>query len=102
VPKNFPVWALTVVNGLLAIVAMYAFLRGYDVLFKREANPATIVWSARIAMFWRLGIGAYVAGPVALLAFLAARRNLPLTTRVTAVLVPAVGALIAIQGAFLP
>lgn len=100
--KHLPLLALAAVNALLAIVATYALLRSYDVFFKAEPNPATIVWSAHIAMFWRLGVGVYVAGMVALIVLLAGRRNLALTTRITAALVPAVGALIAIQGALLP
>jgi hypothetical protein len=102
VPRKLPPLILAFLNALLAVVATYAVLRGYDVLFKSEPNPATIIWSARIAMFWRLGVGIYVAGPAAIIAWLAASRNLPLTTRVTAALVPIVGALIAVQGGFLP
>jgi hypothetical protein len=100
--KQLPALVLALVNALLAVVAAYAFLRAYDVLFRSEPNPATIIWSARIAMFWRLGVGVYVAGPAAILAWLAASRNLTLTTRVTAALVPVVGGLIALQGGFLP
>ena len=100
--KQLPAVILASIDALLAVIATYAVLRGYDVLFRAEANPATVIWSARIAMFWRLGVGVYVAGPAALMAWLAASRNLPLTTRVTAALVPIVGALIAIQGGFLP
>jgi hypothetical protein len=102
VRKHLPLAAVTAVNALLAVVATYAFLRGYDVLFKEEPNPATIVWSAHIAMFWRLGIGLYVAGFAAMTAVVFGRRNFAATLRVTAALVPAVGALIALQGAFLP
>lgn len=93
---------IVALNAILTVVATYALLRGYDVLFKNEPNPATIIWSAKIAMFWRLGIGTYVAGMTAVMTLLFARRNLALATRVTAALVPIVGALIALQGAFLP
>jgi hypothetical protein len=102
VRKHLPMILVVAANAILAIVATYALQRTYDVLFRSEPNPATIVWSAHIAMFWRLGIGVYVAGPVALMTFMAARRDLARTTRVTAALVPLVGGLIAIQGAFLP
>ena len=94
--------AVIAVNALLAVAATYAFLRGYDVCFKSEPNPATIVWSAHVAMFWRLGVGLYVAGFVAMITAIAGQRNFVATVRVTAALVPAVGALIAIQGAFFP
>lgn len=100
--KHLPLVAVAAVNALLAIVATYALIRGYDVVFKSEPNPATIVWSAHIAMFWRLGIGLYVGGFAAMVAVLLGRRNFAMTLRVTAALVPAIGALIALQGALLP
>jgi hypothetical protein len=90
------------VNAILAIVATYAVLRVCDVFLKDEPDPATVVWSVHIAMFWRLGIGIYVAGMVAFAVFLLARANLVVATRVTMALVPIVGALIALQGVFLP
>ena len=102
VRKPLSLVAVAAVNALLAVVATYAFLRGYDVCFKSEPNPATILWSAHVAMFWRLGIGLYVGGFVAMMSALAGRRNFGSTVRATAVLVPAIGALIAIQGAFFP
>ena len=93
---------MVVIDALLSIVATYAILRAYDVFFIREPNPATIVWSAHIAMFWRLGVGVYVAGMVAVMALLLSRRNLALAVGLTATLVPIVGAMIAVQGALLP
>ena len=89
-------------DAILSVVATYAVLRAYDVFFRNEPNPATIVWSAHIAMFWRLGVGLYVAGMTAVLAYMMASKDLPLATRVTAALVPVVGAMIAVQGALLP
>src|SRR5580700_8922169 len=104
VPNRDPwsIAAVVAIDAILAVLATYAGLRGFDVCFKSAPNPATIVWSAHIAMFWRLGVGVYVAGLVAVMAFLLARRDLALAVRVTSVLVPVVGAMIAIQGAFLP
>jgi hypothetical protein len=102
VRKHLPLVAIAAVNALLAIVATYALLRGYDAAFKAEANPATIVWSAHIAMFWRLGVGLYVGGFAAIMVLVFGQRNLGATVRVTAALVPAIGALIALQGIFLP
>jgi hypothetical protein len=91
-------------NAILAVVATYAALRGFAVLFEKEADPAGVVWSpsAHIAMFWRLGIGVYVGGMLSMLVFMLARRDFALAVRVTGVLVPVVGALIAIQGVLLP
>jgi hypothetical protein len=93
---------VTAIAALLAIPATYACLRAYDVLFKSEANPASVIWSAKIAMFWRLGIGAYVAGMVAPLAFLGARADLDRAVRVLATSAVVVAAMIAFQGLFLP
>ncbi len=87
---------------LLAIPATYALLRTYDVLFRHEPNPATVVWSVHIAMFWRLAIGAYAAGMVAPLVFVAARRNFEGTLKVLYVLVFVVASIAALQGLFLP
>jgi hypothetical protein len=100
--NHLPVIVVVAIDAILSVVATYAVLRAYDVLFKSEPNPATVIWSQHIAMFWRLGIGVYVAGMTCLLAYPMARRNLATATRVTAMLVPVVGAMIAIQGAFLP
>jgi hypothetical protein len=96
------VWIATVITALISIPATYALLRAYEVLWKTEPNPATIVWSPHIAVFWRIGIAAYVAGMVAPLAYLAARRD---HARLLRVLYPSLivaGAMIAIQGLFMP
>jgi len=100
--QRLPVIVATALAAILSVPATYAVLRAYDVLFKNEPNPATIVWSAHIAMFWRLGIGAYVAGMVVPLALMAARANLARTMRVLYVCVYVVIAMVGIQGLFMP
>jgi hypothetical protein len=100
--KHVPLLTAVLVAGLLVIPATYAVLRGYDVLFKAEANPATVIWSNRIAMFWRLSIGGYFAGMVAFVVYLAARRNLARTIQTLDVLVLVVAAMITVQGLLLP
>jgi hypothetical protein len=87
---------------LLSVPVTYAVLRGRDVLFGREANPALVVYSSKIAMFWRLGIAAYVAGMVAPLAFFGARRDLSRAVRAVYVLALVSATLIAVQGLLLP
>ena len=96
------VWIATVVAALISVPATYALLRTYEVLWKSEPNPATIVWTPHIAVFWRIGIAAYVAGMVAPLAYLAARRDLARLLRVLYPSLLIAGALIAIQGVFMP
>jgi hypothetical protein len=97
-----PVWIATVVATLLSMPATYALLRAYDVLFRSEPNPAKIVWTPHIAMFWRLGVGVYVAGMVAPLVYMAARRDLTRTTQLLSVSVLVVGAMIGLQGLLMP
>jgi hypothetical protein len=92
----------SLVSALLSMPATYAALRAYDVVWRSEPNAAKVVWSPHIAMFWRLGIGVYVAGMVAPLVYLAARRDLARTTRALSASVLVVGALISIQGLLLP
>jgi hypothetical protein len=100
--KHLPALASALIAALLAVPATYAVLRAYDVLFRSEPDPATIVWSAHVAMFWRLAIGGYVAGMVAPLGFMAARRDLAHTVRTLCPTVVAVAAMIGAQGLFLP
>jgi hypothetical protein len=102
VRTQLSVWLATLVAAVLSVPATYAVLRGYEVLFKSEPNPATVVWSAHIAMFWRVGIAGYVAGMIAPLAYLAARRDLARFTRLLCTSVFVVGALIGIQGLLMP
>ena len=90
------------VAALLTIPAVYAGLRAYDVLFKSEVNPATVIFSAKIAMFWRLGIGSYAAGMVAFAVFFLARRDLARTVRGLGVAAMVAAVMITLQGLFLP
>ncbi len=89
-------------SGLLVLVATYALLRTYDVLFQLQANPAAVIWSNHTAMFWRLGIGAYLGGMIAFGVYFAARRQLARTVRVLEILVYVVATVITVQGLCLP
>jgi len=100
--SRLPLLVATSIAALLSIPASYAALRAYDVLFKNEPNPATIAWSPHIAMFWRLAVGTYVAGMIAPLAWVAARRDLARTLKALEILVVVVAAWIGVQGLFLP
>ena len=94
--------ALSAVAAVLSTVATYALLRAHDVLFKPQQNPATMVATAHIPMFWRLGVGAYLGGAVALLVFFATAQRMSLVAKVVAAAFPIVAAAIAVQGLFLP
>jgi len=101
--KNLPFLVAAVIAAGLAVPAAYAVQRAVDVVFRgAEPNPATIVWSAHIAMFWRLAIGAYVGGLVAPLAYVAARKDLARTMRVLGACVLPVAILIGVQGLLMP
>jgi len=88
--------------ALLSLVATYAVLRAYDVLFKQEPNPATTVASMHIAMFWRVGVGAYVGGAVGMLVWFGTAKGGRRASRLVVLAIPIVAAMIAFQGLFLP
>lgn len=92
----------TGIAAVLTVVAVYALLRGHDVLFRSEPNPATIMYQARVAMFVRLTVGGYVAAMVAVVVYGASARDLARTLTVVLSAIPVVGALIAAQAIFLP
>lgn len=87
---------------MVSVPATYALLRAYEVLLRSEPNPATIVWTPHIAVFWRIGLALYVAGMVAPLAYLAARRDAAKLLRLLYPSLLVASALIAIQGIFMP
>lgn len=100
--KNKPALGVAVAAAVLTVPAVYAVMRGYEVLFVAEPNPAVITASVKIATFWRLWIGVYVAPVVAIGAFEIARRDLARASRVLEIAVIAVAALCGVQGLFLP
>lgn len=48
---------------------LYAFVRGIQKILFREANPATVIWSAHAGYFWRIWIVLYASGVVGILVF---------------------------------
>ncbi len=91
-----------VIAALLTVVAVYALLRGWGVLTQTEADPATVLPGPRIPMFWRLGIGAYAGGFVAMLVFFLGARDSAKALRIVLAAVTPVAILIAVQGLLLP
>lgn len=100
--ERLPALVVALVIALLAIPTSYALLRGHDVLFGSEPNPALVSWSTRIAMFWRLAVGAFLALLVGPLAHALARADLDGALRASFLLLHVAAALLAIQGVFLP
>lgn len=92
----------TSIAAILAIVTTYAVLRGYEVLFKAEPNPATEIYAPRIPMFWRLLIGAYVGAMVSVGVFAASSKHFDRTMEILEKAAPFVAGLIALQGLLLP
>ena len=100
--RSLPVLVLAIVAGILTVPATYALLRGYDVIFKNEPNPATVIFSAKIAMFWRVGIGSYAGGMVAFATYFAAVKRIELVVRAVSIAAVVVAAMIGLQGLLLP
>ena len=101
--KELQVVVATGIAAVLAVPAAYALQRAFDVLVRPpEQNPAKIVWTAHIAMFWRLNICAFVAGMVAFGAYLAAKKDLARTMGVLNVCVVVAAVAITLQGLLMP
>jgi hypothetical protein len=96
------VWIVTAVAATSSVPATYAIQRIYQAFAGREPDPALVVWTPHIAMFWRLNVAGYVAGMVAVLTYMAAVRDPARTARVVCAGVLVVGALIGLQGALVP
>jgi hypothetical protein len=54
---------------LVSATFLYALVRGVQLILFREANPATIIWSAHAGYFWRIWIVLYASGVVGFLVF---------------------------------
>jgi hypothetical protein len=102
VQRPTPVWIPTVAAAILSVPLTYAALRAYDAIARSEPNPALVVWTPHIAVFWRITAAAYVAGMVAFVARAAARRDPLRVLRVLEASVVIVGTLLALQGLCLP
>jgi hypothetical protein len=88
--------------ALLAVALTYAVTRVAQAALYPEPDPALVVWSTRIGMYWRLAIGAYAGAMVAPLAHAWARRDLAAATAALPALVGATIAVMALQSAVFP
>jgi hypothetical protein len=70
---------IAVIAALASIPPTYAAQRLFDVMFHAQPNPATVISSAMIAMFWRVKISAFFAPAVGMLVLAIARRDLART-----------------------
>ena len=94
--------ALSAMAGCVAAVALYALLRGVQLLLFREPNPATVIWSAHAGYFWRALIVSYAGGMASFVAWLAAGRAPERVARALVHALAAAAALILLQGVLLP
>lgn len=94
--------ALATIAGFLTVIVAYSLLRLDDLLTKPQADPATILWSDRIAMFSRLSAGTYASGIVAIGVFFAASRDEARTAYALSWAVPLAAVIVAVQGLFFP
>ncbi|GAC1571930.1 MAG: hypothetical protein NVS3B20_03810 [Polyangiales bacterium] len=81
---------------------MYAAIRVVMFKIAPDPNPALVVASARVAMFWRLVVGAYVATLVTIPVYALARRDLGLVVRILSVAAPITAIAIVLQGILVP
>lgn len=102
VRSRVPSLAAALVATLLSIPLAYSALRAYDVLFRVEPNPAMIIWSSRIALFWRLSVAAFVAPMVGVGVHFVAARSPARAFRGLSIATLVVAALVVVQAIFLP
>jgi hypothetical protein len=88
--------------GCIVAVGGYAVIRGVQFFLYPDPNPATLVWSAHAGFFWRSWTCAYAGGIAAFVAYLVARARPEASVRALAPAVAVVGAMLALQVAFLP
>lgn len=96
--------ALTVATlaALLAIPLAYAIARVVQDRVAPEPDPALVIWSTRVGLYWRIAIGAYAGAIVAPLAYAWARRDVERASAALVVAAPVIALAIAAQGLFVP
>jgi hypothetical protein len=93
-----------VVAALLValMVASYGVIRVIQARLFPEPNPALVVWSTRIGLFWRMGLVAYLALVLSPLALWWARRDLTGASSAAAWAIPAAALIICAQTILVP
>jgi hypothetical protein len=97
-----PALTLAACAFALAIPFVYAVARLIQARIAPEPDPALVVWSTRIGMYWRIAIGGYAGALVAPMAYAWARRDLDGATGALVVAVPVTALAIALQAVFVP
>lgn len=86
----------------ITAVIGYASVRGVEILFFPEANPAVVVWSERSGFLWRSAIALYIGGLGAFGGYALASAAPELAARWLPRAVLLAAAAILAQGALLP
>jgi len=94
--------ALGVMTACVVAVALYALVRGLQLMIFPEPNPATVIWSAHAGYFWRVWIVSYSGGMAGLVAWKAAGTDPARVARALVKVVVVAGVLIFAQGMLLP
>lgn len=84
------------------IALVYAVIRVVQFFFYPEPDPALVVWSPHVAMFWRFWIGVYIGGPLGLGAFVFATSAPERAARWLVRFVTASAVAISLQGLLVP
>ena len=94
--------ALAAMAGCVTAVALYAIVRGLQLVLFPEPNPATVIWSAHAGYFWRVWIVAYAGGMASLFAWKCSGRDPARVARLLAGAVGVAAVLVLLQGLLLP
>ena len=87
---------------LPTLVLVYAAVRVLQAWLYPEPDPATVIWSTRIGLFWRLGLCGYVGLMLLPLGLRWARRDPVGAARTVAWLVPVSAVALALQAGWVP
>jgi hypothetical protein len=86
----------------LTAVALYGVLRCVQSVLFNEPNPATVIWSAHAGYLWRSWTVSYAGVMAGFLAFAAAKKHDLQVARALLWGLYVAGALILLQGLFVP
>jgi hypothetical protein len=88
--------------GLLSSMVVYALLRVIAFVWGHEPNPATLLYSAHAAYFWRVWTSAYAGTMISILVWIVSRgREARVLSVIRALAWPAV-AILVLQSVLVP
>ena len=93
---------MSAMAAILTVVFSYAVIRVVQLKMVPEPNPALVTASAKIAMFWRLTLGAYAGALVGVGVHVLVRRHPDFAIRALGAFVLVAAGAIALQGIFVP